>query len=316
MQSVIPRLVKNGHQVAGADNLCRYGERLGLTRAAYDFYKVDLSDRVLVEELFDKVRPDYVIQAAARIYGVGGFNRYCADILGEDLSLHNNVLISSFNHKVKKVVYISSSMVYENCPQDVNIPVTEEMPFNYPAPFTDYGLSKFTGERLSMAFWSQYRVPFTIWRPFNIITPFEKGELELGNSHVFADFINNIIARKDHTIPLLGDGQQIRCFTWIDEIADAIADFSFQDKTDNGIYNLGNAEPITMRELAKKIYICGKEEFGLSLSNEIEFATLPAYPNDVRVRIPDVSKAKNELGWEAKIKVDESIRRCLAEAVK
>jgi nucleoside-diphosphate-sugar epimerase len=76
MQSVIPRLIEQGHEVIGVDNLCRYGERR-TTDNRYAFEQIDLTDRLGVDYLFDKYQPDYVIQAAARIYGVGGFNKYC-----------------------------------------------------------------------------------------------------------------------------------------------------------------------------------------------------------------------------------------------
>ena len=84
-------------------------------------------------------------------------------------------------------------MVYENCPQDINSPVIEDMIDNYPAPYTDYGLSKFVGERVSKAYFKQHGLKYTIWRPFNIITPYEKSESnDIGISHVFADYIKNI----------------------------------------------------------------------------------------------------------------------------
>ena len=122
MQAVIPKLMKNGHQVLGVDNLSRYG-RMGINENAlgYEFSRGDLVDRDFVYAVFKQFQPDYVIQAAARIYGVGGFNKYCADILGEDLTLHNNVLKAAVFAKTKRVIYISSSMVYENYPQFINI---------------------------------------------------------------------------------------------------------------------------------------------------------------------------------------------------
>ena len=310
MQAVIPKLIEQGYEVVGVDNLIRYGERPGHAKVDYEFHKVDLTDRNQVETLFKLIKFDYVIQAAARIYGVGGFNKYCADILGEDITLHNNVLREAAAAKVKRVVYISSSMVYENCPQNESIPVWESMIDEFEAPYTEYGLSKFVGERLSQAFAKQYGVDYTIWRPFNIITPYEKvNNQDLGVSHVFADYIENIVVKKMNPLPIIGDGEQIRCFTWIDEVASAIADYSFIDKTKNEIYNLGNPEPITMKQLAQMIF----EEAGMS--GNLQFETVAKYLNDVTVRIPDVSKAKDLLGWEAKQKVRESIRKCLANPI-
>jgi nucleoside-diphosphate-sugar epimerase len=316
MQAVIPLLLKKGHVVYGVDNLARYGERLGIAGNDYQFIKCDLTDGISVLKLFEQVKPDYVIQAAATIYGVGGFNKYCGEMY-KDISLHDNVLRAAAAYSVLKVIYISSSMVYENCPQDIAYPVKEDIIGNYPAPYTDYGLSKFVGERVSHAYHRQYDLKYTIWRPFNIITPYEKSESEeVGISHVFADYIKNIVIEKKKPLPILGDGYQIRCFTWIDEVAAAIADHSFSQKTDNKTYNLGNQEPISMRVLAEKIKDIAAKEFGLLEDYFLLYETIGDYTNDVRVRIPDCEKAKNELGWEAKMKVDDSIRMCLKHVVE
>jgi nucleoside-diphosphate-sugar epimerase len=310
MQAVIPKLIAAGHTVFGVDNLVRYGERLGHAGDDYTFIRGDLVDPEVVENVFRVAKPSLVIQAAARIYGVGGFNAYCADILGEDVSLHNNILKAAVRHGAERVVYISSSMVYENCPQHINIRVSEDMPDEYNAPYTDYGLSKFVGERLSRAFSKQYGLDYTVWRPFNIITPYEKAENILGHSHVFADYINNIVIEKKNPLPIIGDGTQIRCFTWIDEVAEAIATYSFSPLSVNEVFNLGNAEPITMIDLAN-IINTNAIRLGLLEEQKLSFDSVAEYPNDVMIRIPDVSKAKSILNWEAKVKVNESVRSCL-----
>ena len=310
MQAVIPKLIDQEYEVVGVDNLVRYGERLGHAGENYTFVKGDLTDRDFVSVLMREHKPHLIIQAAARIYGIGGFNRYCADILGEDITLHNNILKSAIDNGVERVAYISSSMVYEKCVQDVNVPVTEDMPFENIAPFTDYGLSKFTGERLSMAFSKQYGLEYTIWRPFNIITPYERSEGEIGTSHVFADFIKNIVLNKFTTLPIIGDGSQIRCFTWIDDVADAIAYHSFDEMTRNEIFNLGNPEPIRMTKLAEIIHEEAME-MGLIQPSTLDFKTVRKYNDDVLVRIPNVNKADLYFGWRAERSVRDSVRECL-----
>ena len=316
MQAVIPLLLKKKHVVYGVDNLSRYGERLGIAGTDYTFIKCDLTDGFSVDRLIEQVKPDYIIQAAATIYGVGGFNKYCGEMY-KDITLHDNVLRAAVKYKVKKVVYISSSMVYENCPQEIGRPVAEDIVDFYPAPYTDYGLSKFVGERVSKAYLKQHGLKYTIWRPFNIITPYEKSEDEqIGISHVFADYIKNIVIEKKRPLPIIGDGMQIRCFTWIEEVAQAIAEYSFLDKTDNETYNLGNPEPISMRVLAEKIIDVASNEYNLFENYFPLYETIGEYENDVIVRIPDVEKAKNDLGWEAKMRADDSIRLCLKYIVE
>ncbi len=295
MQYVIPLLLKQGYEVVGVDNFARYGE---IERErAYEFVRGDLTDPSFVDSIMSGI--DGVVQAAALIYGVGGFHKYPADILSKDIVLHQNILWAMKKHGVKKVAYISSSMVYERCD---NHPSTESDVDDSIIPSTDYGLSKLVGERLCRAFSRQYDINYVIWRPFNIITPHEKGEKELGMSHVFADYIKNLIVEKKNPLPIIGDGEQIRCFTWIEDIASAIAKFSFIDKTDNKTYNLGNPEPITMKQLAKMIYN-GEEE--------LQFETVKEYADDVKIRIPSIDRAKEELGFSPTVKVEEAVKICV-----
>lgn len=311
MQAVIPKLLQNNHKVFGIDNLYRHNERRKEAESLpYEFHKQDLEDSVVTNAMIKEMQPDIIIQAAAKIYGVGGFNRFPADILGRDIAIHNNVLSGAVNANVPKVVYISSSMVYENCPQDIEIPVTEDMVENYPAPYTDYGLSKFTGERLSLAYQKQYGVKYTIWRPFNIITPYESADVETGISHVFADFINEIIIDKMKMLPIIGDGEQIRCFTWIDDVAQAIADYSIKLQSDNQIFNIGNPEPVTMKQLARLIAKKGVSE-GFIKDSDLSFKTIKEYPNDVKVRIPSIKKIQETFKWSPTRTVEGSIRECL-----
>lgn len=306
MQAVIPHLQEQGHEIVAVDNFFRYG-KIDRNRS-YELREGDLTDRGFVRECVQGV--DGVVQAAARIFGVGGFHQFPADILGHDITLHQNVLWEALSARVEKVAYISSSMVYERVETH---PSTEEQVFEAPIPATDYGLSKLVGERLSRAFAQQYGLKFVIWRPFNIITPHERAESEQGISHVFADFIRLIVEERRNPIPVLGDGEQVRCFTWIDDVASAIGRWSFSEATDNQTFNLGNPEPISMRDLARLIYTQA-QEFGLipSSSEPIGFLPQPIYNDDVRMRVPDVAKAMQHLGFAPTKSASESVRECLA----
>jgi len=305
MQCVIPKLLAAGHTVVGVDNFFRYG-KIERNRD-YELREGDLVDPKFARDVTKAM--DGIIQAAARIFGVGGFHKYPADILAHDLTLHQNILWGAVENKVKKVAYISSSMVYEKVDRH---PSVEEDVFAAKIPDTDYGLSKLTGERLSMAFAKQYQLPFVVWRPFNIITPHEKGEGEQGISHVFADFIKLIVKERKNPISILGDGQQIRCFTWIDDVAGAIAKWTFDDKTNGEAFNLGNPEPVKMVELAHAIYE-ESQQLGLLPKSDkpLTFSPQPIYSDDVKIRIPDVTKAERVLGFKPTLKMREAVRKCL-----
>lgn len=306
MQWVIPLLRDGGHEILGVDNFARYGE---LKRQRdYEFERGDLNDADFTTEMVAQV--DGVVQAAALIFGVGGFHRRPADILSGDVGLHGNVLRAMRDKGVEKIAYISSSMVYERCQRH---PTPEEDAFEAQTPATDYGLSKLVGERLVIAFALQYGIKYTIWRPFNIITPYEVGEDEIGTSHVFADYIRNIVDEKRNPLPIIGDGEQIRCFTWIGDVARGVAENSFGNAAaDDETFNLGNPEPVTMRELARLIHAEARNQDLLPAdAGELEFETVEEFADDVKVRVPAVDKARECLGWEPTRKVADSVAECL-----
>jgi nucleoside-diphosphate-sugar epimerase len=308
MQFVIRELVAAGHQVRGVDSFFRYGkvER----QRPYEFVQGDLCDPVVVDRVTDGM--EIIIQAAARIFGVAGFHKYPADILSHDVVLHQNVLWAAQRQRVKRVIYISSSMVYERC---TTVPSREDEVDDMRIPFTDYGLSKLVGERLSRAFQKQYGLAYTIWRPFNIITPLERPEHEPGISHVFADFVQRIVMERQNPVKILGDGQQVRCFTWIEDVGGTIAKFVAAHETENEAFNLGNPRPVTMMELANLIYQRALRKGLIENTGDLAFEHMPIYADDVRVRIPSIEKARSVLGFEPKVQLEEALDHCLDQAM-
>lgn len=303
MQSVIPKLLAQGHEVLGIDNLYRHGIVSKNANRDYKFVQQDLIDRETTIELLKGA--DAVIHAAAKIYGVLGLVHYRADILGDDVAICSNVLQACVANNIKRVVYISSSMVYDSCVQQVGVDLYEEMTDNAPMPRTDYGLSKLTCERLVKAFEAQYGIDYTIWRPFNIVNPYEPSMKQQGFSHVLPDFIEHLVVKKKNPLPIIGDGEQIRCFTWLDDVSNIIANFSLLDKSKNNVYNICNAEPTTMKQVAQMIY----EYTGNS--DKLDFISVGDYEHDVKVRIPTVSKLQEDFGPIEFVPTKESIKRCL-----
>ena len=306
MQRTIP-LFAQEHGIIGVDNMARYGHVH--RERGYDFVCGDLADAEFCDDVVRGV--DGVVQAAAQIYGVGGFHACGADILADDVALHRNILKAMVRRGVGEMVYISSSMVYERCQVH---PSREEDADDACIPATEYGLSKLVGERLTKAFARQYGISYSIWRPFNIITPHEKAEGEQGISHVFADFIKHIVIDKADVLPIIGDGEQVRCFTWIDDVASGIARHSFTAAAKDDTFNLGNPQPTTMKELARLIHFTA-QELGLipTTRKPLQFVSRQSFADDVRVRIPHVGKAEAALGWTPSCSVEESVRRCLRE---
>lgn len=309
MQWVIRHMLEAGHDIRGVDNFSRYGavER----RRDYDFRQGDLCDAAFAAEVCEDV--DAVIQSAAQIYGVRGFHKRSADILSKDTQLHINLLQTAVDASIERFVYISSSMVYE---RSQAMPSHEDLVRDMQAPLTDYGLSKLMGERLCQAFGRDYGIPYTIWRPFNIITPYEAADDEPGVSHVFADFISKIVARRQNPMDIFGDGEQVRCFTWIDDVATAIAQFSLHPATAGRAINLGNPEPVTMKELARRIFAKAQQRGLIEPNSALKFNYQPIYEDDVRRRIPDVTLAAELLGWRPIVDLDGALDMCIDHVIE
>jgi nucleoside-diphosphate-sugar epimerase len=137
-----------------------------------------------------------------------------------------------------------------------------------------------------------------------------------GISHVFADFVHRIVREQQNPMIVIGSGEQIRCFTWIEDVAEAIARYSFDASTRNLDFNLGNPEPVTMLDLAQRIYRQYHEVRGIPPARPLSFVHQPSFRDDVQVRIPSIEKAKHILSWEPKVHLDEMLRRCVQDALE
>ena len=300
-QIVIPKLQAAGHLVVGVDNFRRHG--VVHRQRNYEFVQGDLTDAGLVRELLTGRSFDGVFHLAALVYGVVGFHERPADIIADN-SLTTMNLLKYGAAGIGKFIYLSSSMVYERC---ANVPHREEDADQSCVMSTSYGLSKYIGERVVKSYHEQYGTTYTIWRPFNIITPFESPE-KTGYSHVFSDLVKKIVVERQQPLKILGDGLQIRCFTSIHDVSEALASFSLDPRSDNRIFNIGNPEPITVRDLAARIVAITKELGLLPAGYELSFDSQPVYADDVRRRIPDITRIQETFRWQPKISVDESLR--------
>jgi nucleoside-diphosphate-sugar epimerase len=306
MSATIPFLVEAGHEVTGVDTCEKWGQRESSSARDYHFVRGSCADPHVLRPLLKGV--DGVIQAAATLFGVTGFHRRAADILSNDLDVHQTVLRLSSEAGVGRVVFMSSSMVYEMAKKE---PYREQEVEHIEVPQTDYGLSKLVGERLSIAFYRQYQIPYTIWRPFNVIDPAEEGSDDAGVSHVFADLLHRMVSQQQNPLTVLGDGNQVRSFVHIKEIAEALASFSFDPRTENEAFNLGRNECVTMRELASRIYAIACEYNLIVDPRPLEFQPSPVASTDVKRRVGCFEKAERELRWTSKVTLEESLRDCV-----
>lgn len=251
----------------------------------------DLSDPAFVRRLFSEERIDTVMHLAATRYSARGFREASYDLFANDLGTLLQVLGASTG--VKKFVYASSALVYESAQP----PLVEDSPESAPPPRSSYGFAKLAGERAVRQFTEQYGVPHTIWRPFNVVSPREPHD---GDGHVFTDLYRRIFVERAPEIALHGGGTQVRCFTWVEDVADAMASFLPDARTDNETFNLGAVEPTSLSGLASLMLELGREKGALPDAYRPEIVAAESFAGtDTAVRIPSLAKAEERLGWRA-----------------
>lgn len=293
-------------EVIGVDRVERSGNLdKAANREQYEYRCIDLADSDQLHNVLTDI--DIVINGAATTLGVRGYHKRPATILSNDVILHRNLLKASAAHSVNRVVYISSSMVYE----EDDPPHCESDFSELELPSTDYGLSKAVCERMSRAFQSEKGLNYTIWRPFNVITPYERSRPTSGMAHVYSDFIHKLLMEKQNPLEIIGNGEQIRSFTWVGDVAGAIANNSAETNTMNEAINIGNRQPVSMKELAYKIYEIGRESDLIKDDLDLEFTTISEYPNDVKERLPCTKKAEEKINWQPTVNLDQALRKCI-----
>lgn len=273
-------------------------------------YTGDLVDLLFVQRIFSEQVIDYVIHAAAKAYSFKYFKEAPYSLLRHDNTILMNVLDAA--QKIKKFVYLSSSTVYESGNES---PFTEEMTDRIPAPTSLYGQAKLFGEQLVRAFTQQTSVPYTIFRAFNIVSPLEPHDT--GDGHVFISFYKKIFADRATTIEILGNGDQIRCFTWVEDVANVIVDTLDDERTKNKILNIGNTESITLRELLEKMINIGKKLKLLPSEYRPTILTGGAFQGvDSQRRIPSVEKIEKLLGWKPVTDLERCFTQFIADKNK
>lgn len=294
---VVRLLLAKGHPVRVVDNMSKPSSRVP---DGVEFVKADLADPAAARQTFRGAR--LCINLAARIGGIGYFHRLPATILSENNQIYSSTFEAAVEHKLERMLFVSSSMVFESARQ---FPSREDELLAMPPPFTAYGFSKLIGEWYCRAFRDQHGLPFTILRPFNAVGPEEEATEQVGEAHVIPDLVKKI-RDGQYPVELLGDGLQTRCFTHVRDIARGIVMAMESERAVNEDFNLGNSEETRMIDLAERI-------FRMCVPDKPFRATfVEGFPSDVRRRVPDAGKARALLGWVPEISLDEGLREVLA----
>ena len=309
---LVPELLDAGHEVIGLDDFSKYG-RLAKSyddHPCYRFVEGDAKDTALMRELAADV--DQVVASAAMIGGISYFHEFAYDLIAEN----ERILASTFDAAIaahrdghlQRIVVMSSSMVYESA---TVFPTPEGAQLTSPPPISTYGVQKLASEYFAKGAWEQYQLPYTIVRPFNCVgigerralrdTDIMSGNVKLALSHVVPDLALKVLKGQD-PLHILGDGSQVRHYTYGGDLAHGIRLALESDTMVNEDLNLSTAQSTTVLELAEAIWRKVHRP-----DREFRHVSDPPFEHDVQMRVPDVRKATELLGFEATTTLDEML---------
>ncbi len=306
---LVEELLSHGHVVYGIDNFSKYGkvEKSYDGHPNYHFTEGDVKNLPLLKELAAEC--DQMLCSAAMIGGISYFHEFAYDLLAEN----ERIIAASFDAaiwakrhaKLRKINVLSSSMVYESA---TAFPSREGDEHHCPPPLSTYGFQKLACEYFAQGAWEQYRLPYTVIRPFNCVGTGEKrahcdreitsGNIKLAMSHVVPDLVQKTVKGQD-PLHILGNGGQIRHYTYGGDLARGIRLCLESEAAVNQDFNLSTPVSTTVLELAEQIWrrIHGD-------AKPFRYVSDKPFLYDVQKRVPSVEKAERLLGFRAETSLD------------
>lgn len=261
--------------------------------------ELDLISQSAVKKFFMEEKPEYVIDAAARVGGIVANSTYIADFLYENLQIQDNLIWFSHKYGVKKFLFLGSSCIY---PRESPQPIKEEyfLQGRFEPTNEGYAVAKVAGMKLCEKIFEQYGKIFISCMPTNLYG--ENDNFDPVFSHVIPGIMSRIYEAKMNNLPdvtIWGTGNARREFLFVNDFADAVL-WLMLNYSDKQFLNVGTGEDISIRELAEKI----KEILGYN--GKLVFDA--SKPDGMPRKLLDVSRL-NALGWKHKTTFDEGIRK-------
>jgi nucleoside-diphosphate-sugar epimerase len=308
---LVEELLQNGYEVVGIDNFSKYGptEKSYSNHPRFRQVTGDAKNTDLLKELISGC--DHLVAGAAMIGGISYFHELAYDLLAENeritASTFDAAIWANRNRKLKKITVLSSSMVFESTTVH---PTPEGAQLSSPPPLSTYGFQKLACEYFARGAHEQYGLPYTIVRPFNCVGIGERraltdkevmsGNIKLAMSHVVPDLVQKIVKGQD-PLHILGNGNQVRHYTYGGDLARGIRVCMEHPAALNEDFNISTAESTTVLELAESIW---KK---LKPGKPFRYVSDAPFKYDVQKRVPDVSKSKRVLGYEATTSLDQML---------
>ena len=258
---------------------------------------LNLTDQNAVKHFFERVRPEYVFVAAARVGGIHANNTYCADFIRDNLQIQLNLIDNAYRAKATKLQFLGSSCIY---PKFAPQPMKEEHLLTGTLEQTNeaYAIAKIAGIKMCQMYKRQYGFNAISLMPTNLYGPFDNFDLQ--NAHVLPALMRKFHEAKVSGSPRVvawGTGSPKREFLHVDDLADACV-FLMSTYNSEEIVNVGTGEDQSIRELTEMIRsIVGYEG---------ELVWDSTKPDGTPRKLLDVSRI-NGLGWRAKIGLREGL---------
>ena len=288
--------------VAGATGLAgsaivRAFEKVGKEVVGINRSVVDLLDLPATKKFLKDVAPSMVIDAAARVGGIGANNAFPVEFLTDNIRIQSNLMDAAHDAKVGRFIFLGSSCIY---PRDCAQPIKEEYLMTGPLETTNsaYAIAKIAGIELINSYRKEYGHKWISLMPTNLYGPNDNFELQ--GSHVLPAFIRRFVEATEKNAPtetLWGTGAPKREFLHVDDLANAVLIAS--DKYDSSMHlNIGSGQDLSIKELAELVAdIAGYK-------GEIKWDS--SKPDGTPRKVLDVTKAQS-LGWTPAISLRDGI---------
>ena len=259
--------------------------------------ELDLRNQEAVDTFFKLEKPQFIIDAAARVGGILANNNYPYQFLMDNLQMQNNLIHSSLKHNVDKFIFLGSSCIY---PKLAPQPLREEYLLTSALEPTNewYALAKIAGVKACEAVRKEYNRNFLSLMPTNSYGP--NDNFDLKSSHVLPAMIRKFHEAKSNNnaaVTLWGSGAPMREFIYVEDIANAVV-FAFENDLKDHLYNLGTGKDLTIRELAMQIQ--------KTIGHQGEIIWDSSKPDGTPRKLMDVSKLA-EAGWTAKTSLQDGL---------
>jgi GDP-L-fucose synthase len=292
------RVFVTGHKGLVGSAICRRLQADGVEPLVAERSELDLMDQHAVDRWFREHEVDQVYVAAARVGGILANDTYPAEFIHDNLAIQTNLIHSSWQYGVEKLLFLGSSCIY---PKLAPQPMPEDSLLTGPLEPTNewYAIAKIAGIKMCQAYRKQYGFDAISVMPTNLYGPGDNFDLE--NSHVLPALIRKFHEAKqagEASVTVWGTGSPRREFLHVDDLADACV-FLMTNYSSAEIVNVGWGRDISIAELAETVRdIVGFE-------GEIVYDTRK--PDGTPRKLLDTARLTG-LGWTPSISLEEGIR--------